>query len=83
MKVSPQVKITADANGAVLMDLERGKYYSLNGIGLAIWRALVERRNEDAIAAEICSAYEVPVDVARHDVKNFLCRLADRGLLNG
>ncbi len=40
IRIRDHVRSVIDADGAVLLDLKQGKYFSLNGTGVEIWRKL-------------------------------------------
>ena len=72
----PNVEAVIDDDGAVLLDVQDGKYYSLNPLGAAIWRDIQARRTRDDIVTDLGRRYDTPS--LAHDVDAFigsLCRL--------
>lgn len=65
----------------VMMSLERGKYYGLEGVGGRIWQLIEEPRS----VAELCTTLEREFDVdheqCRREVVEFLTELAQEGLI--
>jgi hypothetical protein len=70
------VEAVIDDDGAVLLDVLQGKYYSLNTLGAEIWRDIEGRRTRDEIVAALRRRCDVPS--LDEDVDAFidnLCRL--------
>jgi hypothetical protein len=66
----------------VLLDLESGIYFGLDGVGKFIWEAIGEGRTLGEIAADIASEYDVDKNSAQADVNEFASGLVRRGLLS-
>jgi hypothetical protein len=66
----------------VMMSLDQGKYYGLEGVGGRIWK-LIE---EPATIAEVCrvleSEFEVDAETCRREVVEFLTQLASEQLIH-
>jgi hypothetical protein len=69
-------------NETVLLDLERGLYFGLDGVGKLIWEAIGRGRTLGEIAADIASEYDVDRKSAQADVIEFASGLVGRGLLS-
>jgi hypothetical protein len=54
--------------------------YVFEGSAAEIWACLDGDRTEDEVVADLASAFEVPPEVVRGDVRPFLERLAELGL---
>jgi hypothetical protein len=65
----------------VLLDLESGLYFGLDGVGKRIWESIGEGRTLGETAAVIVAEYEVEADQAQADVMEFSRDLVARGLL--
>jgi hypothetical protein len=65
----------------VMLDLQRGEYFSLNGTGARIWRDLVGGASPSEIAASLASEYAIPQEDVLHDCVLFVDDLLERGLL--
>lgn len=69
------------AGEAIILDLRRGMYYGLDGVGAYIWGVLqqpqVVRDLRDAIVAE----YDVAAEQCERDLLALLADLADTGLV--
>ncbi len=66
-------------NGFVF-DPATGHTYTLNRSGAVVLRLCAEGGEPDAVVAALCERFDVDVDTARHDVADFLDRLAELGL---
>jgi len=66
----------------VLLDLESGIYFGLDGVGKRIWESIGEGLTLGQIAAVIVSEYDVEPAQAQADVVEFARDLAGRGLLS-
>ena len=65
----------------VILDVERGEYFGLANVGTLIWNLLQTPRRVAEIVDRIVLDYEVPRDVAEHDLRELLAELARRGLV--
>jgi Coenzyme PQQ synthesis protein D (PqqD) len=81
IEIEDDVRFTADADGAVLLDVGRGTYFSLNRSGAAIWRDLRDGRTPDDIAAALAQRHGRPADEVEHDVRAFVDQLRARRLV--
>lgn len=80
--IQPHVKSVIDPDGAVLLDLRKGKYYSLNGTGTQIWRSLEAGRSIGEIEAELGGAGDIPAENVRDDVRAFIEGLQAKQLVH-
>jgi Coenzyme PQQ synthesis protein D (PqqD) len=65
----------------VAIDLESGRYYSLEGPAARAWEAVRDGRDLDGIAAEVAAEAGVAVDEVRADVNAFVAELIAEGLV--
>ena len=77
LKLSPSVSVIEGEQGTVLFDARRGEYYQVNELGLLIVRALGEGLGSEAIVERVVDAYDVSLDVAAEDVRNFLLQMKE------
>ncbi len=54
---------------------------TLNQTGTLLWRCLEQGATEDEMVAKLLEEYEIDEDCARRDVKAFVTRAKDAGLL--
>lgn len=65
----------------VLYDERTGQVYRLNPSAAAVWMLLDGSADVDAVAAEISTVFEVPVEQVRPDVQTAVDQFAGQGLL--
>lgn len=65
----------------VLLDLESGMYFGLDGVGKRIWESVTDGKSLGDIAAIISAEYDVDEFQALADVIAFASDLVERGLL--
>ena len=65
----------------VLLDLESGLYFGVDGVGQRIWETFAEGHNLKEAVAVVVAEYEVEEAQAQADVIAFVRNLVDRGLL--
>jgi hypothetical protein len=79
--VEPHVRSMIDEDGAVLLDLNAGTYYSLNGIAAKIWIKAEAGEEESTIVSTLCESYGVKEEQVRADMQAFMTGLAGKGLI--
>jgi hypothetical protein len=60
---------------AVLLDIERGEYFSLNSVGTRIWELCDGTRSATEIVSVICDEFDVAEDVVTADAQEILDEL--------
>ena len=65
----------------VLLDLESGTYFSLNGVGAIVWLGLERKDSLESIAATVVDGYDVDFASAHNDIAAFLEAMAGAGIL--
>jgi hypothetical protein len=65
----------------LMMSVEQGKYFGLNGAGPRIWELLEQPLTEDELVAALLDEYEVTREVCAAEVAAFLAGLRERHLL--
>ncbi len=81
LSIPPQVMSRLVENETVLLDLESGIYFGLDGVGKRIWESVAEGNSLAEIAEVIAAEYEVEEAKAQADVIEFTSDLVERGLL--
>ncbi len=81
LTVPPQVMSRLVGDETVLLNLESGLYFGLDGVGQLIWDAASEGRPLSSAVDKIVSAYEVDEVQAAADVAEFAAQLVEKGLL--
>lgn len=65
----------------VLLDLDRGFYYSLDDIATRIWELLDEEKTLAQLVETLVAEYEVDRDPCAADTRGFLAQLIGVGLV--
>lgn len=74
--------LTAPLDDSLLMmSVEQGKYFGLNGAGPRIWELLEQAMTEDELVEALLAEYEVTREVCAAEVAVFLAGLRERHLL--
>ena len=79
--VSPEATTSVHDDGVVILHLGNGRFYTCNGTGARIWRAIEQRLSLEAIALEISNAYEIALNTARQHTVRFLAELELHALI--
>jgi len=78
---NPEVVCTELEDGAVLLNLEPRLYYSLNGMGLEIWRLVESAKGEDEFTKQLLNRFEVDEARLRASISTFVDELRREQLL--
>jgi hypothetical protein len=81
-RIPQYVRSVIDADGAVLLDVRRGKYYSLNGVAAEIWRRLEAGQALPEIETDLTRTYEASGETLHRDLMEFLDRLTQGQLID-
>lgn len=65
----------------VTMDIEKGKYFSLNPVATRIWELLEKPLDLDELCNILMEEYEVKAEQCIADTKECLLKLAEIGLI--
>jgi hypothetical protein len=68
-------------SGVVVLNIEKGTYYTLNETASRIWKLVAEGKSTQAIQKELGDAYEVPEAVLRKDLAETMTYLKQESLL--
>ena len=66
----------------VMLSVERGRYFSLSGVGLAVWELLEQPRTISDLCASLCAEFEVDELTCQADVMKFVTEMKDNGLIH-
>ena len=69
------------ADGAVLLNLQTKRYFSLNETGTRIWEMVQQTADEETILATLLSEYDVEEPMARTEVRRILDELIEAQLI--
>ena len=81
MKPSPHVRTLSDDDGAVLLDLRAGIYFSLNKIATAVWEAVGRGESRHEILRLLCDRFDGTASEISESLDRFVDELGRRGLL--
>lgn len=56
----------------VMMDIDKGKYYSMNPVATNIWELLEKPLSVDQLSQKMIQDYEVDASTCKKDVKKFI-----------
>ena|SRR5947209_5494289 len=65
----------------VILDLDGGKYYGLEGVGARVWELIQQSESLDGIRRIILEEYNVDSDEFDRDLAELLSEMADEGLI--
>lgn len=65
----------------VVLDVERSHYLNLNATGCVLWLMLAEGATERQLVDKLIAEFDVTEAMARADVKTFVTRCRENGLL--
>ncbi len=65
----------------LMMDLQKGQYFSLNAMATRIWELLEHPTTQAALVATLLAEYEVTEPVCGAEVETFLAELRQHNLL--
>jgi hypothetical protein len=75
-------QVACTLNGEVaLLDLDKGLYFGLQGVGAHIWNALQEPLSVGEIISMVLSHFDVTPEICRADVLKFLEGLRAAGMI--
>lgn len=78
---SPEVVFTELDDGAVLLDMKKGLYYSLNDVGSEIWGSIEPSADTDDVAQTLTRSFDVEGRDASLAVETFVDRLRQADLV--
>ncbi len=71
-----------DHDGAVILDIERDKFFSMNPVGAYIWARLVNGEGLDQIAKALAEETGTDIAVVTADVNDFVADLKGKHLFH-
>ncbi len=80
--ISPGVRETASEDGAVLLDIEQGICFSLNPVGLKIWRMLKDQFSLDQMTDSLEEEFHTPRLELMADICQFVSQLEAKHLIS-
>jgi len=80
-RLSDALRATHSQEGAILLDIQRGRMFNLNPVGSRILELLKTGSAESAIADEISREFEVAREIADQDTHEFIHALKEHRLI--
>ena len=77
----PEALVATLSDGAVLLNLQTKRYFSLNETGTRIWEMVQQTADEETIVLTLLSEYDVEETMARSEVRRILDELIDAQLI--
>jgi hypothetical protein len=65
----------------VMMDIDQGKYFSLNNVGTRIWELLENPMSQDELCSALMEEYEVDEEQCREETGELLREMGRLGLV--
>jgi coenzyme PQQ synthesis protein D (PqqD) len=84
LKLTPHARSIIDEDGAVILNTENGKYYSVNRIGAHMLKRLAAGTTHTELVAEVAAAFAGNPEAderVKNDVQEFLEQLNTNGIL--
>lgn len=82
-EVSTGVRSTRSEDGGIVLDINQGKIFRLNGIGALIFERLREGQNTSQITNEISLEFDIPFETIEADIIGFIGSLQKHNLIRG
>lgn len=74
---------TTDLNGdKVMMDLEKGRYFSLNSVGSRIWELIEEPIEINKVVGTLLTEYEIDQNTCEESVLDFVKGLNESEIIS-
>ena len=82
IRTKGHVRAMSEAEGAVLLDLREGRYFSINPVGTAIWQQLEQGAERQTILDHLAAQFDAPADRLEKDLDGFVGMLDQKGLID-
>jgi hypothetical protein len=77
----PEALVATLSDGAVLLNLQTKRYFSLNETGTRIWELVQQSADEETIVSTLLREYEVDEPMVRAEVRRILDELIGAQLI--
>ncbi len=82
LRIPDDVVFEVLGEDTVLLQLESGDYFTLNGSATRAWQLIEEHGDLDRVRQAMLAEYEVPHDQLNADLDRLVGDLVERGLLD-
>jgi len=65
----------------VLLDIDKGKYFSLNPIATRIWEILSDPKDLEELCVELTAIYDVPLEQCKKETQQYLDEMIKLGMI--
>jgi hypothetical protein len=76
-----RIRCTHSGYGGIVMDIDRGKMFSLNASGSAMFELLAKGLDDETIIGELAQRFEISATIAKQDLDDFRKALHRHSLL--
>ena len=80
-RATPEALVATLSDGAVLLNLQTKRYFSLNETGTRIWVLVQQTADEETIVSSLLREYEVEEPMVRSEVRRILDELIEAQLI--
>ena len=81
LAISPHAVFREMDGEAVILDLESGTYFGLNGVGTRMWQLIEEDGRLRVVFDRLADEFDVAGDRLEQDLLDLVSRLVDKGLV--
>ena len=78
---APEQMASELSGEVVILNLESGKYYSLDGVGATVWKLIQEPQTVGAIKETLLNTYDVTSERCEADLQALLTSLQTAGVV--
>lgn len=82
IQVSAHVAHESVGEHVVILDLNAGRYFSLEGSAARVWELILDGLDKQAIIQQMLSEYDVSETTLSRDITQLTRQMIDRGLLS-
>jgi hypothetical protein len=77
-----QIVSCALGQGAALLDMQSGSYYSLNPVGAHVWTMIQTPRPLGDLVSSVCETFDVTRETCQSDLHRLIDELSAAGLID-
>lgn len=77
-----QLRSIVDHDGAVILDINRDQFFSMNPVGTYIWTRLLNGEGIDQIAKALAEETRTEISVVTADINDFISDLKSKHLFH-
>jgi hypothetical protein len=80
-ELSPSLRHTRNGDGAIVLDIDKGKMFSTNATGTFLFELISAGLDDATIVARFAQVFDVPPEIAAADLSSFRTMLKEHALL--